>query len=85
MSTAFPPELNRLIEAKMATGEYSSEAELIVDALHALDDVKARGEQLRQEIRSRLASADTDLSKPLDLEAFKAEARRRLESRKAGS
>ncbi len=78
MSYSFPPELSRLVQEKMSRGQYESEDDLLVDAIHALDDLSAQHEQLRAEIRGRLVKTGQGHSKPLDREAFKAEARRRL-------
>ena len=78
MSYGFPPELNRLVQQKMAGGQYESEDDLLVNAIHALDDLRTQHEQLRNEIRSRLEKTGQGQSKPLDRDAFKAEARRRM-------
>jgi Arc/MetJ-type ribon-helix-helix transcriptional regulator len=80
MPDTFSPELNRLIREKMATGHYRSEEELLLDAVRALDDLQALHTQLRTQISDRLAKAGQGHSRPLDREAFKAEARRRLEA-----
>lgn len=37
MSHQFAPDVQRLIEAQMASGRYQSEDELLLDALNALD------------------------------------------------
>lgn len=78
MSYGFPPALNQLIQQQMATGHYDSEDELLIDAIRALAEVSSRHVQLRTEIQSRLSKAGKEDSEPLDLEAFKEEARRRL-------
>jgi Arc/MetJ-type ribon-helix-helix transcriptional regulator len=83
MSYVLSPELSQMIEAKLATGAYPSANHLLVEAMHALEDLEIRGEKLRSEIRSRLVSVGTGLARPLDLEAFKAEARQRLAQRMA--
>lgn len=38
MSYAFPPELDQLVRDKMATGEYASADELLLEAMRALVD-----------------------------------------------
>jgi hypothetical protein len=48
------------------------------DALRALDEVRLQQEQLRKEIQQRVSKAGKGNSAPLDIEAFKAEARRRF-------
>ena len=78
MSYTFPPELDHLVQQKMAGGQYESEDALLVDAIHALDDLRAQHKQLSGEILSRLEKAGQGQSKPLDRAAFKAEALRHL-------
>ena len=78
MPYTFPPELSRLVRENMANGKYESEDDLLVDAIHALDDLRAQQGRLRSEIRGRLEKARQGHSQPLDRDAFKAEARRRL-------
>lgn len=78
MSYAFSPQLNRLIQQHMALGQYKSEDDLLVEAIHALDDLRNRHAHLQGEIRDRLKRAGQGHSNPLDREAFKAEARRQL-------
>ena len=51
--------------------------ELILEAFEALEDVERRREELSSELQRRLARAGSGVSQPLDLDAFKAEARRR--------
>ncbi len=78
MSYAFPPQLSLLVQQKMASGQYESEDDLLVDAIRALDDLREHHEQLRDEIGGRLEKAGQGHSQPLNRDAFKAEARRRL-------
>ena len=62
----------------MATGNYGSEDELLIEAIHALDEVRSRHDQLRAEIQARLSKTGKGNSEPFDLEAFKEEAMIRL-------
>jgi Arc/MetJ-type ribon-helix-helix transcriptional regulator len=78
MAYAFPPALKQLVEAQMTRGGYQSEDELLLEAVKALNEIDRRQAELRDEIGSRLPTAGKGLSKPLDLQAFQAEARRRL-------
>ena len=84
MHYPFPPELDRLIQEKMSSGHYQSEDELLMDAMHALEDIHAQHDRLRSEIVGRLAEAGKGLSRPLDRELFKKEARRRLAEENQG-
>ena len=78
MPYMFPPELSQLVQQKMASGLYSSEDDLLVEAIHALNNLQAQHAELRGEIRSRLEKSGQGFSQPLDVESIKTEARRRL-------
>ena len=78
MAYQFPPEIEERVKEHMASGHYASEGELLVEALRALDHVKARQEQLREEIQDRVTKAGKGASVSLDRETFKDEARRRF-------
>ena len=78
MSHAFSPDLDRVIRERMATGMYATQDELLLDALHALDELEQRHRELREEVQARVAKAGKGLSAPLDIEALKAEARQQL-------
>lgn len=77
MSYAFPPELGQLVQEQMAVGGYATEEEMLINAIHALSELRSRREQLRSEIRGRISHSGQGLAIPLDLAAFKAEARQR--------
>jgi Arc/MetJ-type ribon-helix-helix transcriptional regulator len=78
MAYAFPPDLKQLVEAQMTRGGYQSEDELLREAVQALGEMDRRHAELRDEVQTRVAATGKGLSKPLDIDAFKAEARRRL-------
>ena len=48
---------------------------LLCHALDALEEIERRHAELKEEIQRRIAEADAGDLRPLDLEAFKAEAR----------
>lgn len=81
MGYSFPPNLDQMVRHWMSVGRYASEDEVLQDALLALEDVQKREEELREEIRQRLAKGGSGLSLPLDRAGFKAEARRRFADR----
>ena len=54
MSYAFPPELGQLVQEQMASGRYTSEDALLVDALHALQ----QSDQETLAIEAALAAVD---------------------------
>lgn len=76
MAHSLSPQTEQLVNAHLSTGEYATADELISDALAALDRQKAWTAELRASIQQRLASNEP--GSPLDLDEFKAEARRRF-------
>lgn len=79
MGYQFPPNLERLVHERMTAGGYRDEDELLLDAMLALEDIERRGGELRDELSRRIRLAGTSQSQPLDREAFKLEARGRLD------
>jgi Arc/MetJ-type ribon-helix-helix transcriptional regulator len=75
MSYAFPPDLQRAIDARMVAGGYKSADDLLLDALLALDHLEKQHEELRTEIRARLDRRGKPPAQPLDFDALKAELR----------
>jgi Arc/MetJ-type ribon-helix-helix transcriptional regulator len=61
MSYAFPPELDRLVREELATGEYASEDDLLLEAMNVLRD---RGEAIVG-IKEGLADLDSGRTRPL--------------------
>ncbi len=78
MAYQLPPEIKEQVREHMASDRHASEGELLVEALRALDHVRERQEQLRDEIQERVARAGKGTSASLDRETFKDEARRRF-------
>jgi len=80
-SVTLPNEMAEMVRAKVASGEYASESEVIRDGLRAL---QARDQALEKWLRTEVAAAydemKADPSKGLSadevLEALKAETRR---------
>ena len=82
MTVELTPSQEALIQEQLETGRYHSRAEVIADALELLSDharlEQMKLERLRAEIQKGLESGD---STPLDMQALKAEARRRYDER----
>lgn len=83
MTIELTPDQELFIEEQLATGRYGSRAEVVAEALALLGD-HAQLEQmklarLRTEIQKGLSSGE---SSPLDMQALKAEARRRFGERR---
>ena len=82
MDVTLTPELEHLIQDKVASGLYASESEVIREALRLLkdrDELKLLAiEDLRREIQKGLDQLDRGESVPFDAEHIKTEGRRRL-------
>lgn len=61
MSYSFPPELDRLVRQRLATGEYGSEDEVLLDAMRALQD----RDQTIMAIREGIADMEAGRTRPL--------------------
>ena len=75
MSRTFSPDLQQVIDERMAAGGYASEDELLLDAMLALEQLEKSHQLLRAEIQSRLDRSGKPPAEPLDIDAFKAEMR----------
>ena len=86
MNVSLTPELELLVNEKVQSGLYHSASEVIRDGLRLLkeqDDLKKmRLQELRAEIAKGVESLDKGLREPLDIEAIKAEGRKRLAAKK---
>ena len=83
MTVELTAEHEALIERQLATGRYSSRAEVIADALHLLSDQiqleQIKLKRLRAEVQKGI---DSGPPTPLDMEEVKAEVRRRADERR---
>lgn len=81
MNVSLTPELEQLINQKVATGMYHSASEVVREGLRLLreqDELKRiRTEELRREVMIGMEQARRGESRPLDVAEVKAEARRR--------
>ena len=79
MNVSMTPELEELVRGKVESGRYLSASEVMREALRLLEErdklQELRREELRKEIRKGLLSGPAE---PLDREAVKAKARKRL-------
>ena len=82
MNVSLTPELETLVNQKIASGFYNSASEVVREALRLMqeqDELKRmRLEELRAEIKKGMDSLDRGDKKPLDMNAIKARARQRL-------
>ena len=79
MNVSLTHELEELVRHKVESGRYLSASEVMREALRLLEErdklQEFRREELRKEIRKGL---DSGSAEPLDMEAVKAKARKRL-------
>ena len=72
MTVEIPPEFTDFVQGIIASGDYRSEAEVVVEALRVLQQREQRLQELRQEIQPALERLDRGEGKELDLEEVKA-------------
>ncbi|MCI0485826.1 MAG: type II toxin-antitoxin system ParD family antitoxin [Blastocatellia bacterium] len=75
MNVSLTPELEKLVNDEVASGRYKSAGEVVREGLRLLEIRQKQFETLRSDIQAGLNSGE---STPLDVEAIKAEGRRRL-------
>jgi antitoxin ParD1/3/4 len=82
MNVSLPPELERLIDEKVASGLYDSASEVVRDALRLMrerDEVRALAiEELRKDILAGVQDMEQGRSAPLDVDRIKALGRKRM-------
>ena len=83
MHISLPPQLESLVKNKAESGLYNSASEVIREALQLLEERdqlnKLRLETLRTDIQKGVDSGEAT---PLDMDAIKAQGRRRLAAQK---
>ena len=81
MNVSLTPELERIVDEKVASGLYTSASEVIREALRLLkerDEVrKVALAELRRDLAAGLDELNRGESSVLDIEAIKAQGRRR--------
>lgn len=80
MTIELTQDQERLIQSLVATGRYPDDRAVLSQSLKLIQEYESRLSLLRAEIQKGLDSGD---SAPLDMEAIKAEARRRYNERHA--
>lgn len=87
MNISLTPELEELINQKVATGMYHSASEVVREGLRLLreqDELKRiRLEELRRDVMAGYEQMRRGESVPLDIDAIKAEGRKRVAARRA--
>ena len=82
MNVSLSPQLEKLIEEKVASGMYNSASEVIREGLRLLQEREQlreiRLEELRKQVQIGLDELDNGQSAPLDIENIKRRGRKRL-------
>ena len=74
--TAF--DVEKYVQEKIARGEFSSPEEFAQEAIRVYHELETRHAELRDEVQRRIAQVERGETAPLDVEAVKAEGRKRL-------
>lgn len=86
---SLPPELEEFVSGALASGKYSTQGDLLREALLLLRDRErvreARLQDLRQELQIGLDESARGESEPFDVEEIKGEVRQQLVTRRPGS
>lgn len=79
---SLPPDLEAFVDAKIASGQYSSRAEMLQAALVFLRDEdrarEAKLDELRRDIQIGLDELQQGLGTPLNMDEIRAEVSRRV-------
>ncbi len=77
--TSPTPDLDRYVDAKIASGEFGSREEFFLETARVYRDLEARHADLKSLIRERIEEADQGELPPLDVDAIKAELAQELD------
>ncbi|MGB2821467.1 MAG: type II toxin-antitoxin system ParD family antitoxin [Phycisphaerae bacterium] len=84
MNVSLTPELEALIQEKVRSGLYRSASEVVREGLrllHERDELKgSRLQELRKQIAVGIEQADRGETAPLDVDAIKAQGRKRAKA-----
>ena len=84
MAETLPPDVQQFVDQAVARGEYDSPDACIAAALRAFRELTQRHGELRSDIQHAIEQSNRGESLPLDMQAVKAEARRRYSQRSNG-
>jgi antitoxin ParD1/3/4 len=86
MNVSLTPELEKLVNKKVESGRYTSASEVIREGLRLLEEHdelrRIKLETLKREIARGVESLERGEGKPLDIEAIKAEGRKKLATKR---
>jgi antitoxin ParD1/3/4 len=86
MNVSLTPELEKLVNKKVESGRYTSASEVIREGLRLLEEHdefrRIKLETLKREIARGVESLERGEGKPLNIEAIKAEGRKKLAAKR---
>jgi antitoxin ParD1/3/4 len=86
MNVSLTPELEKLVNKKVESGRYTSASEVIREGLRLLEEHdelrRIKRDTLKREIARGVESLERGEGKPLDIEAIKAEGRKKLAAKR---
>ncbi|MGD0519068.1 MAG: type II toxin-antitoxin system ParD family antitoxin [Thermoguttaceae bacterium] len=80
MVDTLPPDLTQFIQEELASGHYSSEQEVVREAVRFFRESRERFRQLKDEIRQRITGMDAGLSTDINSDEDMAQFFRDIES-----
>ena len=78
MSQSALPNIDRYVQQKIASGQFASREEFSREAIRVYRELETQHAELQAEVQRRIAQVERGEVGPLDIEAVKAEGRRRL-------
>ena len=78
MNVTLTPDLERLVDERVATGQYRSAVEVIREALRLLKERDVAFKELQRDIAAGLEQLDRGEADILDIAAIKAKARQQM-------
>lgn len=70
MAYQFPPDVEKLVKEQMAARDYSSEDEVLRNALRVFKEYTVLEAQLQADVQAGVEAADRGLARPLDVNAL---------------
>ena len=78
MSQSALPNIDQYVQQKIVSGQFASREEFVREAIRVYRELETQHAELHAEVQRRIAQVERGEVGPLDIEAVKAEGRRRL-------
>lgn len=69
----FPPDLEAYVEQTLASGQFRSRDELVVEAVRLFHELDTKRQRLKSDVQAAIDEADRGLCEPFDIDALIAE------------